>query len=402
MVSKKSIRDDSKMVGEMVDVIKMASVLGAGTDLADLAHSMAHLPDLPDRFNAAFSKSGWFFVEFACSIDASQTALDMLDEGIAEAEIDAFLADNLLDVGRISGRALKALGGGLSDPEFPERAKVTTRAFKAFGEDDFIVATPLLLMLIDGYGVSITGTKSIFSDLDELEHLFEDDTSIGGHWSGMKAVLRTYVAGAKGYSEKKPLTAPNRNGILHGTRLNYDSKVVASKALNLLAGIIEWANDISGEPKDAQQLRDRTQQLLKNKLGKLQPDEPDKAIALLQEAFDRQDASDVVVLIDYEPSITNLRTKIQEWSKTLEVFDIRISRVSDWSYIGDAGDSEQYAKCRIRLVVVSDEGTKEHDVEDELYVKRTKELEQIAGGVVWQVGLNLLGKVRHLAPGQDV
>lgn len=358
-----------------------------------MAEAMRSTLDLADRFNAAFTAQGWVFVEFCCGHEPAAEALAMKAQGSSPEEIDAYLADRYVNLEPLYWQAKKLLGGGMAEPIHAIRVEVVERAFRAYREADFIVCVPLLLMLIDGFGVTKTGTKSIFSDLADLGDLFELETSVGGHPSGLKAVLVQMIRTKKGYSEEL-LTSPLRNGILHGTRLNYGSKAVAAKALCVLAAVIEWARDNATAPKDEIARRKWNVQFLTANFARLQSTSPDEALGLLQGAFHSGRPHEAVAIIDYHPVITNLQSKLSEWTDLMATTRIEIVRKGDWEVFGTPADSEQQARCRIELIVRREEDASELRSDETLYAARQAAMKELGLDHVWQIALPILGTIR--------
>lgn len=389
----RGIRRSSPIFQAAEKLIDLASALPVGSEPRDMTDAMRSTLDLADRFNAAFTAQGWVFVEFCCGHESAAEALAMKAQGSWPEEIDAYLADRYLNLEPLYWQAKKLLGGGMAEPIHPVRVEIVERAFRAYREADFIACVPLLLMLIDGFGVTKTGTKSIFSDLADLGDLFEAETSVGGHPSGLKAVLGQMIRTKKGYSEEQ-LTSPLRNGILHGTRLNYGSKAVAAKALCVLAAVIEWARDTATPPKDEAARRKWNAQFLTANFARVQSTSPDEALGLLQGAFNSGRPDEAVAIIDYHPIITNLQSKLSEWTDLIATTRIEIVRKGDWEVFGTPADSEQQARCRIELVVRREEDASELRSDETLYAARQAAMKELNLDHFWKIGLPILGTIR--------
>lgn len=398
-MTERTIRQANPELGKLDALVRLGAALPAGTEVNRLSQQLSGLPALPDNFNAAFAPRGWLFVEFACGWEAAQHALAMHSEGRDAAEIDGYLADNLLAITPLYYQALEHLGGGNADPKYPIRAAIAERAFKAFEDADYVVCVPLFLMLIDSFGISLSGSKSIFSDLAELDHLFEAEESVAGHPSGLKAVLKTMVIGNRGYSEDE-ITAARRNCILHGTRLNYGSKIVATKALNVLAGVIEWARDTATESEDAASRKRWNANFLTKNLARLNPRTPDEALSKLQKAFDDNRPADVVPLIDYHPIHTTLRAKIGDWRDMLDTYEVNVRRLASWEVFGEIADSEQHARCTVELSLRLKQSGVTSVTEGTVFASRSIELQRAGLPSVWQIALALQGMIRHRLPAE--
>ena len=384
------IADDNPQIAELRQHIQLGALMPLGSEPQRLARELRDLPTLPDRFNAAFVPSGWVFVEFACGYEIAERALRMKADGLPAEEIDHYLARNFMGLEPIRCQALKLLGGGIAEPGFPVRAEVTQRAFEAYEARDYLVAVPLMLMLIDGFGVSATGTKSMFSDLEKLDELFQSAESMAGHPSALKALLAHLGRGQRGYSEE-PLTLPLRNGILHGTRLNYANQVVAAKALNLLAAVVEWARDIAPEPKSEKARRAWNEKFLRASLERLKPGSPERALELLVAALAERRTPDIVALIDYLPLLTNFPEKMQEW-RELDDVEIDIEPTSAWRTFGDNRPG-QTARCDVRLTLTRADGSR-IVTGGQIFAERSAKLAEAGLPAYWQISLALLGMIR--------
>ncbi|MCM5555236.1 hypothetical protein [Pleomorphomonas sp. NRK KF1] len=388
-----TIESDNAELKALASRVGLASLFPVESEPHQLATAIRDLPSLPDRFNAVLCEHGWVYVMFACGHEAAEHALTMHRGGADQSDVDAYLAESLLRIEAIKWQALKVLGGGMVEPEFPVRAKIVERVFEAYESGDYIVFVPLVLMLVDGFGVSATGTKSMFSEQGELDELFQSSESVAGHPSALKKLLGYLRSSQRGYSEQ-PLTTPFRNGILHGTRLNYANRVTAAKAMNLLAAVVEWARDIAPEPKNEASKKEWNARFLTANLSRLNPESPQAALELFQSALTKRRASDLVALTSYHPVITLLSEKIKEWWELASV-TIVIEPLSPWELIGNSWDTEQYARCMTRLFVTSlDGGTKES--EHMLLAVRSSELAHAKLPSVWRIDLGLLGAIRCL------
>jgi hypothetical protein len=386
------IQDDNSKIGEMSRLLELSKLLPTNHEFSRLAENLAGVPSLPDRFNAAFVEHGWVYVEFACGYESAELALKMHSESKEQSKIDEFLAANLLNIYPIKWQAIKLLGCGMLEPANPIRAQFTERVFQAYEDEDYLVVVPLVLMLIDGFGVSETGTKSIFADLKNHDDLFQSVESIAGHPSALKSLLPHLTKGQSGYSEAE-LTMPLRHGILHGVRLNYSNKVVAAKVLCLLAAVVEWGRDVAPEPNSDIKRREWNANFLNDHLARLNAGTPEQALELLKSAIKERRFTDAVALIDYHPTLTLLSEKIKEWRELGEV-EIKIERLSEWEVFGTGTDSEQQARCKIQLRVTSQDGV-ETSSDRTLFATRSAELANAGLPSVWQIGLSILGGIRN-------
>ena len=388
------IETDNAALGDLSRLLALGRLMPIESGPRVQADTLAGLPSLPDRFNAAFLDHGWLFVGFACGHQEAESALAMLAEGEAPGHIDAYLASAMLAIEPIKWQALKLLGGGLAEPRHPVRAAVVERVFEAWDAGDHLVVVPLVLMLVDGFGVSVTGTKSIFAESAGRDVLFEAAESVAGHPWALKALLDRLRAPARGYSEV-PLTLPLRNGVLHGTRLSYADPVVSAKALNLLAAVVEWGRDTAPEDGDDAARVAWNARFLRANLKRLAPHSPDRALLLLRAALSAGRATDAVALIDYHPVHTALSAKILEW-REVAVLAPDVEATGPWEVFGAPGASDQRARCHAIVSIRGQDGARARR-EHVLHAARSIELARADLPSAWRVDLSLLGAIRRLA-----
>lgn len=113
-------------------------------------------------------------------------------------------------------------------------------------------AIPIVLAQIEGLTVDATGGKLFFSKKQGRQADVVDDHTIAGLQDGLP-VVRAW------FSQDEAVTtagdSPSRHGILHGRVLGYDTKANSTKALVLLAAVMEWA-----EPRVEEEGRRRRQE----------------------------------------------------------------------------------------------------------------------------------------------
>jgi hypothetical protein len=390
----KSIRKDSPILHNAEELFELLSYLPVCSTPRIMADSMKHILNLADRFNAEFTAQGWVFVEFCCGYETATEALAMKKRGQDPAYIDGYLANNLINLEPLHIQAKKLLGEGVVAPLNPVRVEVVERAFRAYHEEDYIACVPLLLMLIDSFGVTKTGNKSIFSDLSESDELFVHEKSIGGHPSGLRAVLGHITQTKRGYSEEL-ISLPLRNAILHGVRLNYGNKIVATKALCVLAAVIEWARDAAPPPRVEVGRSKWNANFLTNAFANLQSNSPEEALYSFQCAVNSNKHHEAVALIDYEPTITDLRSKLSEWRVLMDTVAITIVQKDGWEVFGAPNDSEQHARCKVELALRPAEDIIELRSEEVLHARRQAAMKEIGLKHVWQIGQSVLGIIRN-------
>lgn len=216
---------------------------GANRDILKLFSRIAEaIKDLPIRLQRSWAtavQNGWY-------PNAETTAFiqDITDAG--SNAIDAFMIDHLRSDWAGVKTAILAT--------HPERAHVLECAFSLHEEERYIASVPLFLaqaegIIADAYGFSIfmnkedrkTKVDAIAPDIDDFDSLL----------IGLLAVNTQLHAGSREASPHKKSKAPNRNGILHGSRkhLDYGSEINSLKAFSLLA----FASHVASLSKSDQQ-----------------------------------------------------------------------------------------------------------------------------------------------------
>lgn len=97
----------------------------------------------------------------------------------------------------------------------------------------------VLLSVMDGFvnDLETANRQGLHARLEEDMVAWD---SVAGHHLGLSHAHQTFV---KGFykTETKEATELYRNGIMHGTLVNYDNDVVATKAWNRLFAVADWA-----------------------------------------------------------------------------------------------------------------------------------------------------------------
>lgn len=125
----------------------------------------------------------------------------------------------------------------------PERREILECAFRLHLEGCYIAAIPLMLAQIDGICAEVLGAH-LFTDQDNREAKLTEMASNTDAFMGLLLEilgLKTqFSAGISKHSPARKALAPNRNGILHGSRrhLDYGTKVNSLKTFSLLAFVV--------------------------------------------------------------------------------------------------------------------------------------------------------------------
>lgn len=381
-----SIENDNNTIKKMKQLIDLGERLPNTFASTEELNELKKLTTLPDKFNNAFRPMGWIFVEFCCGVDTASKALDMHSDGANEAEIDTLLSNSFIGYDPAANQITNALRLNDDWDDISSALRVFERAYKAHNEEDYLVSVPLFLMVIDKLSLSKTGTKSIFTDVDDFGELFEEKSSFSGHRTALKQVLKVINSSMKGPNEEL-ITIPYRHGILHGTRLNYDNKVVSTKALLLLAAVVEWINDTKPPSKDLAKKQSNNTSFLKKNLVRLNPQSAEEALLCLKTALIQKKSNEIVALLDFDPQFTNFIEKMKPWKEWLNKYDILVEANGGWTVFGETSNREQFAVCEVTLTI--DNKTTIH----KLQTSRIKEIKALLKKPFWQIDLGFQGTI---------
>lgn len=172
------------------------------------------------------SKHGWFMNWFT-----PITVGDALSKG--KETLDKFMIHHLeADWDDITGNIKHFC---------PERKHVLDVAFKLHEEGNYIACIPLFLSQTDGICAQYLGAY-LFSEHERRKDTVQSTIDDSGD-TFLRILLEVlneetqFGAGVSAASQAKKETAPNRNGILHGSRkhLDYGTKINSMKCFALLA-----------------------------------------------------------------------------------------------------------------------------------------------------------------------
>ena len=119
-----------------------------------------------------------------------------------------------------------------------KRGYLVQKAQDDYLAERYYACIHVLLSVMDGF---VNEFEAVRRGLHarEAEELDAYD-SVVGHHMGLARAHATFRR-SKGATSSDPVFELYRNGIVHGTLLNYDNDVVATKAWNRLFAVVDWA-----------------------------------------------------------------------------------------------------------------------------------------------------------------
>lgn len=215
-----------------------------------------------------FASHGWAPTA-KMPMDLYGNALQILERTQSIAEADKVLVEGWQGSFFMSSGWRRIFHFGSEDPAynslFRARGRLIEKAVGHHCNGAYEAAIPIVLAQIEGITADATGGKLFFSKKDGRKAEVVDDHTIAGLEQGLP-VVRAW------FSQDESMTttgdSPSRHGILHGRVLGYDTKANSTKALVLLASVMEWA-----EPRVEEEGRGRREERETRNAGSLQVDE---------------------------------------------------------------------------------------------------------------------------------
>lgn len=199
--------------------------------LLQLEQEMNGLFDLVDRFYAILGDRHWIFTDHLPvseveTLLASATTPDDAEEGLIGIISDR-VCGAYWQMGLNGNEAMRARRHGL------ERAR---QHYVAERWDSCALG---LATIMDGFINDVEPDVRRGLHAREPEEMVAWD-SLAGHHMGLTAVMPVFLRTFKRRHEEEVFEL-HRHGIVHGTVVSYDNKIVASKAWNMLAAVVDWS-----------------------------------------------------------------------------------------------------------------------------------------------------------------
>lgn len=197
----------------------------------DLEREVTALVDLVDRFYDILGDRHWIFTgnlpvpEIRAALDQSST----------HEEAEARLIDIIAD--RVRGEYWQM--GLFGHDQLRARRHNIARARDHYVREEWDSCALVLVTVMDGFVNDLeTSTRRGLHAREPDEMVAWD--SVVGHHKGLTAVMPVFLRPFKRRYDEEVFEV-HRHGIVHGTVVNYNNQVVATKAWNLLAAVVDWA-----------------------------------------------------------------------------------------------------------------------------------------------------------------
>jgi hypothetical protein len=198
---------------------------------ASIELQMRELSDTVDAFYALLGGKHWIFHD-ELSLEAIRTIL-------ATAGGDADRAEQMLIEHYNNPENLTRMLLPLRKlPAMRRRLDLVDRARQDYFAGRFYATIHVLLSVMDGFVNEFeTMRRGLHARKPEELHAWD---SVVGHHLGLGHAHKTFTRG-RSATQEEPVYELYRNGIVHGSLLNYDNIIVATKAFNRLLAVADWA-----------------------------------------------------------------------------------------------------------------------------------------------------------------
>jgi hypothetical protein len=228
-------------------------------ELVELEAKVLELTETVDEFYSLLGSRHWIFHD---DLNVEKVkALTTLDPEAAERAFIEIYRDP--DALRFMIMRLNGLSAMRSRMDLIDKARID------YQEGRFYATVLVLITVMDGFVNDLEPARRRGLHPREADDLAAWDSVVGHHMGLMNAHSTFTKSTYKTSSE--PLYELQRHGIIHGTLLNYDNVVVATKTWNRLFAVADWARSLEKKdkpPKPEPSWRELFHQISRNEAAK--------------------------------------------------------------------------------------------------------------------------------------
>lgn len=220
--------------------------------IIDIERQLNELVDTVDRFYELLGDRNWVFHD---QLNVKQIKLALSSNPTSESLEQALIS--MYQEPEILGFMTRQLNGL---PELRIRQHLIQLALSDYRAERHSATILMLLTVMDGF-VNDVEAKRTGLHARSPEDLVTWD-SVVGHHKGLSHAHSSFIR-STGKTVSEETFELHRHGILHGTILNYDNVIVATKARNRLFAVADWARSIQRQSqpvKPKPSLREISQQ----------------------------------------------------------------------------------------------------------------------------------------------
>jgi len=197
----------------------------------DLQQKIRALSDLVDQFYATLGERHWIFTDYMPTTDVEV----LLNEASTPEEAEAGLI-RVIDE-RLRGPHWPM--GLLGHEAMRARQRSLERARRHYFDEQWDSCALVLVPVMDGFINDVEPAARRGMHTREPDEMVAWD-SLVGHHKGLLSVMPEFLKTFKKRRDDEVFEL-HRHGIVHGTITNYNNKVVATKAWNMLGAVADWA-----------------------------------------------------------------------------------------------------------------------------------------------------------------
>lgn len=199
-------------------------------DIKELRKQLKYIGDTVDNFYDVLGPRNWIFHDMLPLDDVAE----ILDNNASPQDVE----EKIIAIYNDPDRLPYMLLGLRRLPAMAKRMELVEKAQNDYFSGRYYACIHVLLSVMDGF---VNEFEIVRRGLHarEAEELRAWD-SVVGHHMGLTNAHKTFTKG-KSATNEEPIDELYRNGIVHGSQLNYDNVVVATKAWNRLFAVVDWA-----------------------------------------------------------------------------------------------------------------------------------------------------------------
>lgn len=197
-----------------------------------IEHELTDLINLVDRFYETLGPRNWIFTEHLLPFKGVRELLaDSPASDVAETGLIEIIANHIESphwhLGIFGHEAMQA------------RRQNLERARQHYQQEQWDSCTLVLITVIDGFvnDVEKFSRRGLHA---RGPHEMVAWDSVSGHHMGLTSVTRVFQQSFRKRQDKEVFEV-HRHGIVHGMIVKYNNKIVATKAWNILAAVVDWA-----------------------------------------------------------------------------------------------------------------------------------------------------------------
>ena len=231
---------------EMTELLRFARIAGwfMGAEMrrkvADVREEVAKLVRDVDRFYELLGPRNWVYFDFI-NLTAVERILASQDADEAERRLEEHLSD--VEALRVYVRRCRFREG------MRPRGQLLERALIDQAEGRYYAVVLVLLAVMDGFvnDLNPANRKGLHSR-DPKDMVGWD--SVVSHHYGLSHAHASFVKPCFKTTEEET-TELHRHGLVHGTIVNYDNPTIAAKAWCRLFAVVNWAESLEKQQKEA-------------------------------------------------------------------------------------------------------------------------------------------------------